>query len=201
VTPGELIFGIKSPLAKYAPSLAKYGAPMVQYAKVFDQPANNRTKPPKEAVLGTKYGMSKYNKDYEKAFCGERKLECSFPDNMCVGSFENTGPFDGIRVIGVRWYFFILLIMFVWWSIIYNELRETSLMAYVVFNLPSTSITDMSSRNEDGALIVHGLSIPVRVYLCLAVLIPRFLMSCYLAFQGTQWLQRTFTVSDLVLNF
>merc|ERR1719506_1164442 len=87
VTTGELLFGKKSPLGKYAPSLAKYGAPMVQYAKVFDQPANNRTKPPKEAVLGTKYGMSKYNKDYEKVFCGESKLECSFPDNMCFGKF------------------------------------------------------------------------------------------------------------------
>lgn len=194
-TTGDLIFGVE----KFnIPSLAKYGAKWIQYEKVQERKANNRTN--KTAVKGTATGLTKYNKDYVGIFCGEAFQKCSFEDNLCLGSFENISDFDDIRFIGTNWYLFIMLIMFVWWSIIYNELRETMLMGYVVSNLPTTTIANMSTRNEDGGLVVHGLSRPVRAYLYCAVLLPRIGMSMYLAIEGTIWLQRTFTVSDLVLN-
>jgi hypothetical protein len=199
VTTGDMIFGATSLKALQIPSLAEYGQPMIRFAKVKDQPAVNRTN--RSAILGTQYGMNKYNKDYLKVFCGESNTKCSFDDNMCLGSFDSlVSDMDDIAIIGVRWYTFILLIMFVWWSIIYNEMRETLLMGYVVANLPSTSNTSMSTRTEDGNLKVHGLSFPVRVYLYCGVIIPRLVIAYFLAREGTFWLQRTFTVSDLVLN-
>lgn len=100
---------------------------------------------------------------------------------------------------------FTLVILFIWAITCMGEIRGTTNMLLELWKVESVSSMSESLSFEDldkdageGRLV--GLTCSWRWFLMLAVLLPRFLLTCFLMWLGCRWLLATTGFSDLLLN-
>jgi len=112
---------------------------------------------------------------------------------------------DGVCQLPISQPTFFLCIMLTWSLVCLGELRHSLCIGYSMVVLTPTiaSMADsLQETPEDGdeAVIVEGLTMPVKILLCLFVFLPRCLVSMVLLWLGSRWLTATSGFSNVMQN-
>merc|ERR1740130_2493514 len=112
---------------------------------------------------------------------------------------------DGVCQLPISQPTFFICIMLTWTLVCVGELRHSLSLAYslVIVTPTIASMADaVQETPEDGdeAVVVEGLTVMIKIILCIFVFIPRAIVSIVLLWLGSRWLTSTSGFSDVMQN-
>eukprot|EP00927_Polykrikos_kofoidii_P066260 TRINITY_DN61892_c0_g1_i1.p1 TRINITY_DN61892_c0_g1~~TRINITY_DN61892_c0_g1_i1.p1 ORF type:complete len:397 (+),score=56.15 TRINITY_DN61892_c0_g1_i1:131-1192(+) len=95
---------------------------------------------------------------------------------------------------------FFVVILLIWTFFLGHELKQTVFFAWQTFQLPSPTSNHIGVREVETYFVVTHMSFALKVWISIAVFLPKFTIALALWTTGARWLSATSGFEDLVLN-